>query len=120
MSKELAGKVAIVTGASRGIGAAIAIELAHRGACVAIVYTSASSTAKAEAVADKIKAAGSRAIILRVDLADPNCGELVRAGTLEGLGVEKVDILVNNAGVAQSAMDILSLDIQPYLKEFDR
>jgi NAD(P)-dependent dehydrogenase (short-subunit alcohol dehydrogenase family) len=66
---ELTGKVALVTGGSRGIGAAIARRLAGDGAAVALTYVS--SKDKAEAVAKEIEADGGRALVLRADNADP-------------------------------------------------
>ncbi|WDG53336.1 3-oxoacyl-ACP reductase family protein [Pseudomonas chlororaphis] len=91
----LSGKIAIVTGGSRSIGAAIAQRLAADGAAVAITYNA--SPDRAAALVEAITAAGGRAISLAADAGDP---EAVRAAvqqvaTLFG----KVDILVNNAGI---------------------
>ena len=98
-SISLANKIAIVTGASRGIGAGISVELARRGAKVALVYRSESSTPLAEKVAAEIESLGSKAKLIRADLNSLECGRHVVAETLSGLGVEHVDILVNNAAV---------------------
>ena len=68
MAKPLTAKVALVTGGSRGIGAAIAKRLAHDGAAVAITYASAQQ--KADEVVDAITAAGGQALALRADSAD--------------------------------------------------
>ena len=92
----LSGKIAIVTGGSRSIGAAIAQRLAADGAAVAITYNA--SPDRAAALVEAITAAGGRAISLAADAGDP---EAVRAAvqqvaTLFG----KVDILVNNAGIS--------------------
>ncbi|AMS17977.1 3-oxoacyl-ACP reductase family protein [Pseudomonas chlororaphis] len=92
----LSGKIAIVTGGSRSIGAAIAQRLAADGAAVAITYNA--SPDRAAALVETITAAGGRAISLAADAGDP---EAVRAAvqqvaTLFG----KVDILVNNAGIS--------------------
>jgi 3-oxoacyl-[acyl-carrier protein] reductase len=69
---SLQGKVALVTGASKGIGAAIARELAARGAAVAVNYSS--SKAGAEKVVAEIKAAGGKAVAIQANVADPNAG----------------------------------------------
>lgn len=99
-SVSLVGKTAIVTGASRGIGSAIALMLASRGADVAITYTSDSSTLKAKSVAEKIKALGRKVTIIKCDVANEDCGKVIVKEALEGLGVQKIDILVNNAAVS--------------------
>ena len=96
LTGRLAGKVALVTGASRGIGAAIAERLAAEGACVAVNYTS-SSDAAAFVVA-RIRASGGtaepvQADVSRVDNATPLINEVVRR-------FGKLDVLVNNAAVA--------------------
>ena len=93
--EELAGKVALVTGGSRGIGAAIARRLASDGAAVALTY--ASSTDKAQAVAKQIDADGGRALVIRADNADPRAVTAAVERTVEDLG--GIDILVNNAGI---------------------
>ncbi|TYB92182.1 3-oxoacyl-ACP reductase FabG [Micromonospora sp. WP24] len=94
-TKTLAGKVAIVTGGSRGIGAGIAQRLAEAGATVAITYNS--SAEQAQTVAKSIGEAGGSAVALRVDAADR---EAVRAGIAEVVErFGRLDILVNNAGV---------------------
>lgn len=93
--KNLQGKVALVTGASKGIGAAIARELAARGAAVAVNYSG--SKAGAEKVVREIKAAGGKAIAVQANLSDPEAiGPLVER-TARELG--PISILVNNAGV---------------------
>jgi 3-oxoacyl-[acyl-carrier protein] reductase len=95
----LQGKVALVTGASKGIGAAIARELANRGAAVAVNY-SGSKTAAEKVVAD-IQAAGGKAIAVQANLADPDSiGPLIET-VVKQLG--PISILVNNAGIYEFA-----------------
>ncbi|KAM0451967.1 hypothetical protein ACHAPV_009783 [Trichoderma viride] len=96
---SLQGKIAIVTGGSRGMGAAIATEFAKRGAeGIAITYVSSGD--KAEQIVKEIKSHGSKAIAIKADLRDPAFGESVLKAALEGLGTKHVDILVNNAAIA--------------------
>lgn len=95
-SKILAGKVALVTGGSRGIGAAIAKRLASDGAAVAITYVS--SPARADEVVAAITAEGGHAIALQADSADPEAIQAATEKTVESLG--GLDILVNSAGIA--------------------
>ncbi|MEN3334373.1 MAG: 3-oxoacyl-[acyl-carrier protein] reductase [Blastocatellia bacterium] len=111
MTKQLSGKVALVTGGSRGIGAAIAKRLAQDGAAVAITYASAKS--KADEVVGGIEAAGGRALAIHADSADAVALKSAISETVETLG--RLDVLVNNAGIATIApLDQFSLD------EFDR
>lgn len=100
MSKQaqvnhLAGKVALVQGGSRGIGAAIAKRLARDGAAVALTY--ASSADKAQEVVQEIEAAGGRAIAIKADSADAM--QIKAAVQVAADTYGKIDILVNNAGV---------------------
>ncbi|KQP10343.1 oxidoreductase [Methylobacterium sp. Leaf99] len=94
---ELAGKRALVTGASRGIGAAIALALADRGADVAITYER--SVERAAEVVRAIEAKGRRAIAIQADSADASAVKRSVDEAAEGLG--GLDILVNNAGIAR-------------------
>ena len=96
---SLANKVAIVTGASRGIGAGIAVELARRGAKLALVYRSDTSTPLAEKVAAQIRELGSTATLIQTDLNYLDCGKTIIQKTLQGLSVQEIHILVNNAAV---------------------
>src|SRR6187399_1401897 len=95
MSSNLNGKVALVTGGSRGIGAAKAKRLAADGADVAITYVS--SPDKANAVVAEIKAAGRRGTAIQADSADAKAVAAAVEKTVAELG--RLDILVNNAGI---------------------
>lgn len=97
MTQTLLGKVALVTGGSRGIGAATARALAEQGADVAISYTSASSVTKAEAIISELKEKGVRAVAFRADQADPVQVTGLIDQVVEYFG--HLDILVNNAGI---------------------
>jgi NAD(P)-dependent dehydrogenase (short-subunit alcohol dehydrogenase family) len=92
---KLAGKVALVTGAQQGIGAAIALALAQEGADVAVTYLD--DAAAAEAVAKTVRAHGRRAVTLKADVSKLAGIETMVDQTVKQLGVP--DILVNNAGV---------------------
>ncbi|WP_202314905.1 SDR family NAD(P)-dependent oxidoreductase [Mesorhizobium sp. L-8-10] len=94
---RLDGKVALVTGGSRGIGAATAHRLATEGADVAITY--ARSPERAGQVVGDIEAAGRRGLAIKADNLDADAVEAAVATTVERLG--RLDILVNNAGVFQ-------------------
>ncbi|TYP73260.1 SDR family oxidoreductase [Paenibacillus methanolicus] len=95
MNTNLQGKVAIVTGSSRGIGRQIAMQLARGGAKVVVNY--ASNPAKATEVVDAIRNSGGEAAAIRADIGQVKEVEALFAETLERFGT--VDILVNNAGV---------------------
>ncbi|MGC4013551.1 MAG: 3-oxoacyl-ACP reductase family protein [Luteolibacter sp.] len=99
-TRTLAGKSALVTGASRGIGAAIAKRLAAEGASVAITYSSTSAE-KADEVVREIEAAGGKAIAIRADAADADAVRASVKQTVSTFG--GIDILVNNAGIATMA-----------------
>ncbi|HSP38925.1 MAG TPA: glucose 1-dehydrogenase [Frankiaceae bacterium] len=90
---DLSGKKALVTGATRGIGRAIAIGLARAGADVA---AAARNEEQLRAVADEVEAAGRRSVVLPTDVTDADAVREMVAQALDGLG--GVDILVNNAG----------------------
>ena len=94
---SLKGRVAIVTGGSRGIGKAIAIELAKNGANVAVTYNS--NLAKAEETAAEIRALGVECLMMQGDVAKKDDAKRLIAATLEKFG--QIDILVNNAGITR-------------------
>ena len=94
---RLEGKVALVTGASRGIGREIALELAREGASVAVNY--AGSEAKALEVVDEIKAMGRDAFAIQADVSNSESVTDMAKETIERFG--KIDILVNNAGITK-------------------
>src|SRR5580704_910838 len=110
MSK-LANQVALVTGGSRNIGAAIAKRLAADGAAVAITYSS--SPAKADEVVREIQAAGGKALAIKADSADETAVRAAVTKTVNTFG--GLDILVNNAG----ALAMAPID-QFKIEDFDK
>jgi 3-oxoacyl-[acyl-carrier protein] reductase len=96
MSKQLEGKIALITGGSRGIGAAIAKRLAADGANVAITYTNGADAAAA--VVKEIERAGRKAIAIKADATDAGAVEAAVEKTVAAFG--GLDVLVNNAGTA--------------------
>ena len=95
---DLAGRIAVVTGASRGIGKAIATRLAARGAYI----VAAARAENAKPVADEIAAAGGKCEHVALDVTEPGAGEAVIAGVLQRHG--RIDILVNNAGITRDQL----------------
>ena len=95
---DLSGRVAIVTGASRGIGRAIALQFARQGAMV----VAAARGENARAVVDEIVASGGRAEAVGLDVTEPGAAEQLAATTLERHS--RIDILVNNAGIARDQL----------------
>jgi 3-oxoacyl-[acyl-carrier protein] reductase len=96
---SLENQVAVVTGASRGIGRAIAMKLAQAGAAVVVTAT---SEAGAQKTADEISAAGGRALAVKVDVSVTAEVEALFKGAVAAFG--KVDILVNNAGITKDGL----------------
>ncbi len=96
---DLTGRTALVTGASRGIGRAIALALAEAGAAVAVNYRERSDAA--EQVVAAVTGAGGRAIAVRADVTDPDAVAAMVKRVVEELG--GLDILVNNAGIIDDA-----------------
>lgn len=102
----LDGKCALVTGASRGIGRAIAVKLASEGAKVALNY--AGNAAAAEEVKKEIEAAGGQAITVQADVSDPASVEAMTQTVVDAFG--QIDILVNNAGITRDGLLIRMKD----------
>jgi 3-oxoacyl-[acyl-carrier protein] reductase len=114
MSQKLAGKVAIVTGASKGIGAGIAKQLAAEGAAVVINY--ASSKDGADRVVAEIEGDGGRALAVRANMAKKAEIESLFAETKKAFG--RLDILVNNAGIYEF-VPLEQITEEHFHKQFD-
>ena len=99
-TSPLTGRVALVTGASRGIGRELALELARNGADIAVNY--AQSEAAAEAVAAEVVALGRRALPIRADVSDPDAVAEMLDAVGQQLG--RPEILVNNAGITRDTL----------------
>jgi 3-oxoacyl-[acyl-carrier protein] reductase len=112
--KTLAGKVAIVTGASKGIGAAIAKTLADEGAAVIVNY--ASSKAEAERVVAEIVGNGGKAVAVQADVSKK--ADIDRLFTEAGAAFGRLDILVNNAGIYEFA-PLENVTAEHFHKMFD-
>jgi 3-oxoacyl-[acyl-carrier protein] reductase len=114
MSKKLEGKVAVVTGASKGIGASIALHLAAEGASVVVNY--ATSKEGADRVVKEITSKGGKAVAVKANVAKP--------AEIEGLFNEakkafgKVDVLVNNAGIYEFS-PLVEITPEHFHKQFD-
>ncbi len=112
MDLQLSGRAALVTGASRGIGRAIALTLADEGMDVALVARDGPAL---ETVRREIEARGRRALVHRADLTDPDEAGAAVAATLLKLG--RIDLLVNNAGATRRG-DFLTLTDQDWSDSF--
>src|SRR5271154_3448554 len=112
--KKLAGKVAVVTGASKGIGASIAKHLAVQGAAVVINY--ASSKTGADKVVSEIIAQGGKAIAIQGDVVKKADIERLFAETKKAFG--QLDILVNNAGIYEM-LPLEAITPEHFHKQFD-
>jgi 3-oxoacyl-[acyl-carrier protein] reductase len=114
MTRKLEGKVALVTGASKGIGAEIAARLAAEGAAVAVNYST--SRQAADRVVAAITSQGGKAIAVHGNLTDADEVKTVVAETVEAFGV--IDILVNNAGLYEFA-PLDDITAEHFHKHFD-
>jgi 3-oxoacyl-[acyl-carrier protein] reductase len=114
MAQKLAGKVAVVTGASKGIGASIAAHLADEGAAVVVNY--ASSRLGADRVVAEIKAKGGKAVAVQADLSKPEDVRRLFDETKKAFG--RLDVLINNAGVYEFA-PLEQVTVEHYRKQFD-
>ncbi|MCK0473662.1 SDR family NAD(P)-dependent oxidoreductase [Halalkalibacter sp. APA_J-10(15)] len=116
MQKPLKGKVVLITGGSRGLGAATAEAFADHGADVAISY--AASDEKAAAVVENLKVKGVRALAIKSDQADLSSAKPLINSVIAEFG--KLDILVNNAGITEQGqmVDDSSLDEEKYNQQW--
>ncbi len=109
--RKLEGKVALITGASRGIGATAARRFAAAGACVALV---ARSQAAIEAIAREIKAGGGQALAIPADVSQPEAVENAVSRTVEAFG--RLDLAFNNAGQGHVSFPLVDMAVE----DFDR
>jgi len=114
MSQKLQGKVAVVTGASKGIGAAIATHLAKEGAAVVVNY--AASKTDADRVVGEITRGGGKAIAVQADLSKP--ADVKRLFTETKKAFDRLDVLVNNAGIYNFA-PLEEITPDHFHKQFD-
>src|SRR5213078_1842105 len=114
MSRKLEGKVAVVTGASKGIGASIALHLAAEGAAVVVNYSS--SKEGADRVVGEITGSGGKAVAVQANVAKPADVRRLFAESAKAFG--KVDILVNNAGIYEFA-PLEQVTPEHFHKQFD-
>ena len=112
--KKLEGKIAVVTGASKGIGASIAKHLAAEGAAVVVNYSS--SKEGADRVVDEITSAGGKALTVQANVAKKTEIEHLFSETQQAFG--KLDILVNNAGIYELS-PLENITEEHFHKQFD-
>lgn len=108
------GNVALITGGSRGIGRAVCLELARRGAAVAVNY--AGNSAAAEETVEQCRALGVEAEAFRADVADPAACDALVAAVKERFG--RLDILVNNAGISRDGL-LMTAKEEDFTKTLD-
>src|SRR2546421_420544 len=113
-NKKLEGKVAVITGASKGIGAEIAKALAAEGAAVVVNY--ASSRSAADRVVAHIEAAGGKALAVQGDVSNEDAIRRLFVETKRAFG--RVDVLVNNAGIYEFA-PLETITAETFRKQFD-
>jgi 3-oxoacyl-[acyl-carrier protein] reductase len=104
--KDFEGKVALISGASRGIGRAVAVELARRGAAVAVAY--ASNEAAGRETLERVEAAGGRGRLFKLEVSDAAACDRVVQTVIGELG--RIDVLVNNAGIALDGLVMQTKD----------
>ena len=115
MAEQNKKKVAVVTGASRGIGRAIALRLAQEGAAVVINYNG--SKERAQEVKTEIESAGGTAQIMQCDVADAaSCDEMFQT-IIKEFG--RIDILVNNAGITRDGL-LMKMAEEDFTKEWEK
>ena len=114
MSRRLEGRIALITGSSRGIGRATALRFAEEGAKICVNYVS--SRDKAEKVVEEIKAMGGSAIAVRADVSDKEQVKAMVERVVEEFG--RLDILVNNAGVLYLG-DIFNMSDEEFERMLD-
>ena len=113
MAKKLEGKFAVVTGASKGIGAEIAKQLAAEGASVVVNYSS--SKAGADKVVAAITSSGGKAVAVQADVSKPDDIKKLFAETKKAFG--RLDVLVNNAGIYEFA-PLEAITVENFNKQF--
>ncbi|KAL1865603.1 hypothetical protein Plec18167_009324 [Paecilomyces lecythidis] len=115
---SLQGKVAIVTGGARGIGAGIVRSLSKEGAKVAFNYVSPSSKTAADALVQELHNGHKEAVAIHADMADMEAPQIIIQATLAAFKVDRIDILVNNAGAGDNRpLEEVTLDVYQRLMD---